>query len=103
MKLNIATPWLIKRKSQAHTARTFRIHDMLIGLAHLQRIVCEHFELDLSLPTNEAILVFADKLNIEVKLEDSFWIPHSNRQKTRHPLTDVVGYFYIRTEDQLQN
>ena len=99
LELKLTTPWLVKRKGKALTARTFSIHDVLIGLAHRQRIISEHFDLELPLPANREILAFADGLHVKAQLEDSSWIRHSNRQHTRHPLTGVIGHFHIKGEE----
>lgn len=91
LELELATPWFIKCKGQLLTAKTFRIHDLLVGLAHRQRMIAEHFNIPLIPPSNEAILTFADSLHVDADLHDTTWIRQSNRQHKRHPLVGVFG------------
>ena len=99
LDIKLASPWLIKCKGQPHTAKTFRIHDLLVGLAHRQRMIAEHFDIPLTPPHNDTILTFADNLHVESNLHDANWIRHSNRQQKRHPLIGVFGKMRVFSDE----
>lgn len=96
----LSSPWALKRGGHPVNAASFRIHDLLIGLAQRQRQLSEHFGLALSPAPNDEILALADSLGVrQSELVDVSGERHSNRQRRRHPLQGIRGQLTLACTD----
>ncbi|GEM_PF-2180903 len=97
VEIILETPWLIKRHGRAIDASHFRLHDLLVGLAHRQNVVEQHFSLGLDIPSKNSLLAIADATECLSELRDVEWKRHSQRQGGPHPLSGVEGKLWIRS------